>query len=291
MSTIQIKRGLQANVNSLSLAEGEFAVALDTGNVYIGAQDGALKHINPTGGTADTATKLSTARAFSISGDGTAEAVNFDGTAAVNLVLALATQSGLSAGTYTKMTVNEKGVVTAATNIAVSDISGLGTAATKNTGTSSGNVVAVGSDGKIASSLIPSLAIMDIYEAESEAAMLALSGQKGDICIRTDEAKTYILAGDSATVKENWKWLQTPDCKVQSVNGKTGAVVIEDATTSSAGLLSATDKTKLDGIATGANNYSLPTASASTLGGVKVGTGLTIAAGVLSLGNIDGGTF
>lgn len=41
-------------------------------------------------------------------------------------------------------------------------------------------------------------------------------------------------------------------------------------------------KTKLDGIATGANAYSLPTASASTLGGVKVGSNLSIASGVLS---------
>ena len=49
-----------------------------------------------------------------------------------------------------------------------------------------------------------------------------------------------------------------------------------DATTSAAGLMSASDKTKLDGVATSANNYSLPTASASTLGGIKIGTGLSI---------------
>ena len=55
-----------------------------------------------------------------------------------------------------------------------------------------------------------------------------------------------------------------------------------NATASSAGLMSTADKTKLDGIATGANNYSLPTASASTLGGVKVGTNLSISNGVLS---------
>ena len=35
-------------------------------------------------------------------------------------------------------------------------------------------------------------------------------------------------------------------------------------------------KTKLDNIDTNANNYSLPTASSSVLGGIKVGTGLTI---------------
>ena len=34
--------------------------------------------------------------------------------------------------------------------------------------------------------------------------------------------------------------------------------------------MSYTDKAKLDGIASGANNYKLPTASANTLGGIKV---------------------
>lgn len=72
-------------------------------------------------------------------------------------------------------------------------------------------------------------------------------------------------------------------------NGTTGTITTQDtnttysaATTSAAGLMSAADKTKLDGIATGANKYSLPTASASTLGGIKVGSGLTISNGVLS---------
>lgn len=41
-----------------------------------------------------------------------------------------------------------------------------------------------------------------------------------------------------------------------------------EATTSAAGLMSAADKTKLNGIAANANNYSLPNASASTRGGV-----------------------
>ena len=44
------------------------------------------------------------------------------------------------------------------------------------------------------------------------------------------------------------------------------------ASSTAAGLMSAADKAKLDGIAEGANNYtySLPTASSSTLGGVKI---------------------
>lgn len=47
------------------------------------------------------------------------------------------------------------------------------------------------------------------------------------------------------------------------------------ATTSTAGFLSASDKTKLNGIATGANNYVLPVAG-TALGGVKNGGNVTI---------------
>ena len=44
------------------------------------------------------------------------------------------------------------------------------------------------------------------------------------------------------------------------------------------------DKTKLGGIEAGANNYNLPIATASDLGGIKVGEGLSIdASGVLSV--------
>jgi hypothetical protein len=60
-----------------------------------------------------------------------------------------------------------------------------------------------------------------------------------------------------------------------------------DATTGAAGFMSAADKTKLDGIAANANNYSLPTATASVLGGIKVGTNLSISNGVLSSTDTD----
>ena len=48
------------------------------------------------------------------------------------------------------------------------------------------------------------------------------------------------------------------------------------ATTSVAGAMSAADKTKLNGVATGANNYTLPVATASVLGGVKSGTDISV---------------
>ena len=55
------------------------------------------------------------------------------------------------------------------------------------------------------------------------------------------------------------------------------------ATQSAAGFMSAAAKKKLDGIAEGANKYSLPTATSSVLGGVKTGANITNNSGVLSV--------
>jgi hypothetical protein len=56
-----------------------------------------------------------------------------------------------------------------------------------------------------------------------------------------------------------------------------------DVTTTTHGLMTASDKVKLNGIESNANNYSLPIAGSSTLGGVKVGTNLSInSSGVLN---------
>lgn len=50
------------------------------------------------------------------------------------------------------------------------------------------------------------------------------------------------------------------------------------------------EKTKLSGISTSANNYSLPTASGSTLGGIKIGSGLSIdGSGVVTASGGGGG--
>ena len=57
---------------------------------------------------------------------------------------------------------------------------------------------------------------------------------------------------------------------------------IPNATATQTGLVTSTQITKLDGIDTSANNYSLPIATGSALGGIKVGTNLSITNGVLS---------
>lgn len=60
------------------------------------------------------------------------------------------------------------------------------------------------------------------------------------------------------------------------------------ATTTANGFMSSTDKTKLDGIADNANNYELPTATKSTLGGVIVGSNINVATdGTISVSTGD----
>lgn len=75
-----------------------------------------------------------------------------------------------------------------------------------------------------------------------------------------------------------------------NVEGALSADTIPEATTTTAGLMSSSDKSKLDGVETNANNYVLPTASDTTLGGVKVGSGLSINDDILSADPIPDAT-
>jgi len=101
---------------------------------------------------------------------------------------------------------------------------------------------------------------------------------------------------------------------VTTINGKTGAITKADivalgipaqdttysnATTSAAGLMSASDKTKLDGIETGANNYTHPTtagnkhiptggSSGQLLGYSASGTAQWVSPSTIDAGQVDG---
>ncbi len=56
--------------------------------------------------------------------------------------------------------------------------------------------------------------------------MLALSGQYGDWCIRSDTGATWVITGSDPTVLGNWTALGYPASPVTSVNGQTGAVTL-----------------------------------------------------------------
>ena len=102
----------------------------------------------------------------------------------------------------------------------------LGTAAYKNIGTSSGNIPILDSNGKLDTSILPPLALTDTFVVNSQSAMLALTAQPGDVCVRTDLNKTFILKTTPASTLSNWQELLTPTDAVQSVNGLTGTVVL-----------------------------------------------------------------
>lgn len=105
----------------------------------------------------------------------------------------------------------------------------LGTAASKNTGTTNGSVPVIGSDGKLDVSIMPAIAITDTFPVASEAAMLALTAQRGDVATRSDKSKSFILKTEPASVLANWEELLTPTSEVTSVAGKKGAVTLNSA--------------------------------------------------------------
>lgn len=85
-----------------------------------------------------------------------------------------------------------------------------------------GSVVQKGPDGKIDASLMPSIAVVDTFPVPNEASMLGLQCERGDIAIREDLGKTFILTQMPPSVLSNWRELTSTN--VTSVNGKTGAI-------------------------------------------------------------------
>jgi hypothetical protein len=78
--------------------------------------------------------------------------------------------------------------------------------------------------GLIPTNQLPALAITQTSVVASQAAMLALTAQVGDIAVRTDVNKSFILTAEPATTLGNWQELLTPTDSVLSVDGNTGAV-------------------------------------------------------------------
>ena len=164
-------------------------------------------------------------------------------------------------------------------------------------------VAQLDADGKVPSAQLPAIAMTDVNVVASQADQLSLTAQEGDVCVRSDEDKTYIHNGGTAGTMADWTLMRTPSAaNVSSVFGRTGSVAaqnndytasqvanvpagniaaatvqdalneldtdkaaavhthsadaITDGSTNKA--YTATEKTKLAGIAESANNYSHP---------------------------------
>lgn len=140
---------------------------------------------------------------------------------------------------------------------------GLGTVATLDTGTGSGNVPVLDGSGKLSTSVLPSLAISeyggdfaDLATALADAGVQAL--QRGDwFTVQTGGGATYIVTTDSPTTGGDVTLLSTPTDAVSSVNGQTGVVVLDaddiDDTSTTNKFATAAQLAKVDSVETGAD--------------------------------------
>jgi hypothetical protein len=85
-------------------------------------------------------------------------------------------------------------------------------------------IASLDGSGLIPTSQLPALAISETSVVASQAAMLALTAQTGDIAVRTDLNKSFILTASPASTLGNWQELLTPTDAVLSVDGNTGAI-------------------------------------------------------------------
>jgi hypothetical protein len=85
-------------------------------------------------------------------------------------------------------------------------------------------VATLGSDANIPTSQLPALAITDTFVVASQAAMLTLTAEVGDVAVRSDLNKSFILKSAGASTLANWQELLTPTDAVLSMNGQTSAV-------------------------------------------------------------------
>jgi hypothetical protein len=91
-----------------------------------------------------------------------------------------------------------------------------------------GGYAGLDGSGKLNPNQIPNLGITDTFVVASEVAMLALTAQRGDVAVRTDENSSYILQGNDPTDIDDWVELLTPTTGVTTVFGRSGAVTAQN---------------------------------------------------------------
>lgn len=232
-SKIQLKRGLNTNFGAVTLSEGEPAFVVDTGKLYVG--NGSDKVIiNPM----DKPDGLNTTNfytKFKVNEYGqVVSALPLSASDIPNISVSQITGLGTAATLNTGEQPGQIPVLDASGDLPLSvipliphtQVTGLGSAATADMGTQSGNVPVLDATGKLSAVVLPPIAITDTFIVNSEVEMLALDAHVGDIAVRTDLSKTFILKTAPANTMANWVELATPTDAVLSVNGKIGTVVL-----------------------------------------------------------------
>lgn len=126
-------------------------------------------------------------------------------------------------------------------------------------------VATLDANSKVPTNQLPALAITDTFVVSSEAGMTGLTAQVGDVAVRTDVNKSFILTTEPASTVGNWQELLTPPDAVSSVDGRVGTVTLSDLYAPASGIA----PTAISGTAVVDNDARLsdartPTAHAST---------------------------
>lgn len=219
-----------SQVSGTAVVQGDLATATvgtagyaTTAGTSVYATNSGTATYSTTSGTAAYATASGTAVYATTSG--TAAYSTLSGTAAYATAAGTADTSGTASYSITSGTAVYATTSGTAAYSTTSGTASYATLAGQVTGTailvsekgSANGVATLDGSGLVPTAQIPPLAITDTFVVASEAAMLALTAEVGDVAIRTDVSKTFILQTSPASTLGNWKELLTPADGVTSI--------------------------------------------------------------------------
>lgn len=181
----------------------------------------------------------------------------------------LTTLAGVASGAFGRTILGAASAAEAKTSLGLATVATSGSAADLT--------------GVLPSSALPPLAINETFTAATQAAMLALTAQRGDVAIRSDQDnKMFILTSDSPSTLADWV-LMRGAADVSSVAGRVGAITLTKTDVGLASVDNTSDAAKPISTATQtALNAKAPMASPTFTGTVS---GVTKAH--VGLGSVD----
>lgn len=133
--------------------------------------------------------------------------------------------SGPTAGTYTKVTVNSEGQVTAGGSLVAGDIPDISATYVPQTSVGVANGVAsLDNDGKVPSSQLPSYVddVVDAYIVSGATALSAgwLSATDGGTALTPETGKIYVVLTDGTYKDKTYRWSGTTYVEISSAPGQ-----------------------------------------------------------------------